>query len=200
MGRHKSYDRGAVLDRALKLFWEKGYEGAHLQELVEVTGLNRFSLYKEFGSKEGLFEEAFEKYVGDLGSLAQFLTRQPRGLDNIRQYLQAVSKYPWHQGCFAVNALTHHPALPARNQKRIFRLFKDLEQMIHDNLAAAQESDELDRGMDVQVLARLILAFDIGLIVYHILNPKREIKGRMVAIVNDLLLSPQNKNGARAST
>ena len=80
MGRHKSYDRGEVLDRALKLFWEKGYEGAHLQELVKVTGLNRFSLYKEFGSKEGLFEEAFEKYCTDLGYLGQILAQEPRAI------------------------------------------------------------------------------------------------------------------------
>ena len=60
-GRPRSYDREEVLERAMTLFWEKGFEGAHLGELVEVTGLNRFSLYKEFGGKEGLFRDALSR-------------------------------------------------------------------------------------------------------------------------------------------
>ena len=189
MGRHKSYDREEVLDRALKLFWEKGYEGAHLQELVQVTGLNRFSLYKEFGSKEGLFDEALEKYCCDLMTLGENLIREPRGLANIRQYYREIIKFPWHQGCFAVNALTRHPAVPVQNRKRLFELFKELEKLMYENLKAAQKNGEIDKGTNIRAFASLLLAIDIGVIISHILNPKREIKTSMVAIVNDLLLA-----------
>ena len=189
MGRHKSYDREKVLDKALKLFWEKGYEGAHLQELVQVTGLNRFSLYKEFGSKEGLFDEALEKYCCDLMTLGENLMREPKGLANIRQYYREVVKYPWHQGCFAVNALTHHPAIPEKNQKRVFQLFKELEKLMYENLQAAQKNGEIGKGTNIQAFASLLMAIDIGVIVSHILNSKRDIKNNMVAIINDLLLA-----------
>jgi len=192
MGRHKSYDRAAVLERALRLFWEKGYEGAHLEELVRVTGLNRFSLYKEFGSKEGLFDEAFAKYCADLDYLGQILAREPKGLDNVRAYVRALSRFPWHQGCFAVNALTHHPAVPERNRKQVFKFFKDGEKLIRENLKAAQKNGEIDKAIDVRALANLILAIDIGLVVIHILNPKQEIRTNMVGIVNDLLLAGMN--------
>jgi len=192
MGRHKSYERGEVLDRALKLFWEKGYEGAHLQELVKVTGLNRFSLYKEFGSKEGLFEEAFEKYRADLNYLGQILVQEPRGLGNVRRYVEELIKFPWHQGCFAVNALTHHPAVPERNRKQVFKFFKDGEKLIYENLKAAQRNGEIEKDMDIRALANLILSIDIGIIVSHILNPRQEIRTSMVAIVTDRLLATRN--------
>ena len=51
MARPRSYSRDDVLRKATDLFARKGFEGAHLDELVRVTGLNRFSLYKEFGGK-----------------------------------------------------------------------------------------------------------------------------------------------------
>jgi TetR/AcrR family transcriptional repressor of nem operon len=49
--------------RAMGLFWKEGFEGAHQSALVHVTGMNRLSLYKEFGGKEGLFQGALEQYL-----------------------------------------------------------------------------------------------------------------------------------------
>ncbi len=63
MGRPKSYDRDAVLVAARDLFWERGYEATSIAELAECTGLNRSSLYQEFGSKHGLFEAALDCYA-----------------------------------------------------------------------------------------------------------------------------------------
>ncbi len=66
MARPKTYVREEVIDKAMELFWRLGYEGAHLAALVEHTGLNRFSLYKEFGGKAGLYEAALERFLGFL--------------------------------------------------------------------------------------------------------------------------------------
>jgi len=54
-GRPKGYDRRAVLVVARDLFWEKGYEATSISDLERHTGLNRSSLYQEFGSKRDLF-------------------------------------------------------------------------------------------------------------------------------------------------
>jgi AcrR family transcriptional regulator len=51
-----------ALDRALRVFWRKGYEGASLAELTEAMGINRPSLYAAFGNKEGLFRKALDRY------------------------------------------------------------------------------------------------------------------------------------------
>ena len=62
MARHKEYDRHDVLDKAVSLFWKKGYKASSMTDLVHATGLNTASMYKEFGDKDGLFEEALEYY------------------------------------------------------------------------------------------------------------------------------------------
>jgi AcrR family transcriptional regulator len=62
LGRPRAFDTEEALDRALKVFWRKGYEGASLSELTKAMGINRPSLYAAFGDKEALFGKALERY------------------------------------------------------------------------------------------------------------------------------------------
>jgi AcrR family transcriptional regulator len=63
VARPKSYDRNAALAAARDLFWERGYEATSIADLENCTGLNRSSIYAEFGSKHNLFEAALECYA-----------------------------------------------------------------------------------------------------------------------------------------
>lgn len=63
MGRPKGYERDTVVEKAQALFWAKGWEATSLHDLEAATGLNKFSLYAEFGSKRGLFLACLEAYV-----------------------------------------------------------------------------------------------------------------------------------------
>jgi len=62
-GRPREFDIDQALDRALEVFWRKGYEGASISELTEAMGINRPSLYAAFGNKEELFRKALDRYV-----------------------------------------------------------------------------------------------------------------------------------------
>jgi len=62
-GRPREFDVEKVLDRALKVFWRKGYEGASLSQLTKAMGINRPSLYAAFGNKEALFRKALDRYA-----------------------------------------------------------------------------------------------------------------------------------------
>ncbi len=62
------FDRDAVLDRAARLFWCKGYEAASIQELEAATGLGRGSLYNAFGTKQGLFLAVLARYACTVGT------------------------------------------------------------------------------------------------------------------------------------
>lgn len=63
MSRPQEFDRDDVLDRALLVFWRKGFEAASIQDLVDATGLNRGSLYNSFGDKAALFAAVMDSYL-----------------------------------------------------------------------------------------------------------------------------------------
>src|SRR5437867_5809784 len=62
-GRPRAFDVEQALDRALEVFWRKGYEGTSLPDLTRAMGINRPSLYAAFGNKETLFRKALDRYA-----------------------------------------------------------------------------------------------------------------------------------------
>src|ERR1700694_6106174 len=62
-GRVRQFDADDALDRALEVFWARGYEGATLPELTAAMGITRPSLYAAFGNKEELFHKALDLYL-----------------------------------------------------------------------------------------------------------------------------------------
>ena len=63
MARPKQFDRDEALERAMAVFWRRGYEGTSVRDLVEHMGINRGSLYDTFGDKRTLFLAAVDRYL-----------------------------------------------------------------------------------------------------------------------------------------
>jgi AcrR family transcriptional regulator len=76
-GRPRSFDIDKALDRALEVFWHKGYEGATLPDLTRAMGINRPSLYAAFGNKEALFKKAIDRYAEGPGCHVREALTQP---------------------------------------------------------------------------------------------------------------------------
>ena len=89
MPRQKEYNRDQVLDAAMKVFWVKGFEGTSIQDLVQATGLNRFGMYQAFGSKQGLFLEALDRYQRQITT--GFISRMNNAMPELRRRLY---RYP----------------------------------------------------------------------------------------------------------
>src|ERR1700745_3548941 len=70
LGRPRAFERVGALDRAMHVFWAKGYEGAALSDLTRAMRINRPSLYAAFGNKEQLFRKVLDRYMN--GPLAFF--------------------------------------------------------------------------------------------------------------------------------
>ena len=66
MGRKKQYDRDDLIGKAMEIFRDHGFAGTSTQMLVDGLGVNRFSLYAEFGSKQALFDAALERYDNEV--------------------------------------------------------------------------------------------------------------------------------------
>lgn len=76
VGRPREFEPEHVEDVAMKLFWEHGFDGVSISDVAAGAGVNRRSIYAEFGSKEGLFERATGRYLaGPGGYLTEALAR-----------------------------------------------------------------------------------------------------------------------------
>jgi TetR/AcrR family transcriptional repressor of nem operon len=187
MARPRTYERSEVLRRATDLFARKGFEGAHLQELVDVTGLNRFSLYKEFGGKEGLFQAALDAYLDKLQALDAHLQRDPPGLANLRAFYAALLEHEFPHGCFAINTIREKHVVPPRVYATIERFAASAEASFRRNLAAARDQGDIAADTDVDALAKFLTALDMGLISYGIVSPSSTDRARIVGVLDRLL-------------
>jgi AcrR family transcriptional regulator len=77
MGRARTFDADEALDRAMTVFWSKGYDGTSLADLTEAMGISRPSLYAAYGNKEELFRKALERYGEGPSSYEREALEQP---------------------------------------------------------------------------------------------------------------------------
>ena len=90
MGRKKNYDREALVDAASELFHTHGFERTSTEMLVERLGVNRNSMYSEFGTKRALFDAVVERYDQRMvTSMLGALEAPGAGLDDIERLFEA---------------------------------------------------------------------------------------------------------------
>jgi AcrR family transcriptional regulator len=77
VGRPREFDPDTVLETAMELFWEHGFDGVSISDLTDATGINRRSLYAAFGSKEDLFGRAVRRYLDGPGGFVAAALQQP---------------------------------------------------------------------------------------------------------------------------
>ncbi|KQO56559.1 TetR family transcriptional regulator [Methylobacterium sp. Leaf111] len=91
-GRPRLFDRTAALDRAMRVFWDRGYEGATFDELIAVMGVSPSSFYNAFGNKEALYREAVGAYLtGPGGFFPKALTGGGSARDAFARLMMATA-------------------------------------------------------------------------------------------------------------
>ena len=105
MARPVEYDLQKVLDNAMELFWQKGYENVSMADLVAHTGLNRRTMYSLFGDKEGLFKDALDNYYAKNASSAFKLLKDNPGKKGIESFLKIFNFDENFKGCFFNNCI-----------------------------------------------------------------------------------------------
>jgi AcrR family transcriptional regulator len=91
MGRPRSFDIDRALDRALQVFWRKGYEGTSVSDLTKAVGVNRPSLYAAFGDKEALFRKALNRYLNGPAAYTQEALKEPRARGVVERLLRGAA-------------------------------------------------------------------------------------------------------------
>ena len=131
-GRPREFDEADVLKKIMSLFWEKGYEGTGLSDIMEATGLQKGSLYKAFDSKHEMYIQALSHYEHlVVDAAAQALQAGDDPIKRIRAFLNTPIEAAWsgndRRGCFLCNASADYAALDPETQALVLRGYKKLE-------------------------------------------------------------------------
>lgn len=86
-GRPREFDLDQAVERALAVFWRRGYEGTSMSDLTAALGITRASLYAAFGSKEGLFQRVMDRYEAEAGGYRIAADQAPTSLEAVRLWL-----------------------------------------------------------------------------------------------------------------
>ena len=156
MGRPKGFERSEVLDKALQLFWKKGFADTSLQDLEKATGVNKSGLYSEFKDKDDIFLECLKQYKSKSNAL-ELLNTQPLGWKNIKEFLKLGLNCQGQKGCFMINTLREFPIVPSKAKNFIESQVSIIKEALILNLKASQTQK------NTEDLADIILTFNTGL-------------------------------------
>jgi TetR/AcrR family transcriptional repressor of nem operon len=168
MPRPRSFEEGAVLDQAVQLFWERGYEGTSLADLETHLGLGRQSLYNAFGDKQTLFLKALERYQrAVVEKRLAHLNASGAGLDAIRAFFKANVEFLTAPGprraCLIANTILERGSQDPDALLRCNHARAELERGFRRALVQAKTRGELAEGLDVETTATLLVIQSYGL-------------------------------------
>jgi AcrR family transcriptional regulator len=167
-GRPRGFDRDEVLDRAMQLFWDRGYEGTSVSELTAVMGITPPTLYSFFGDKKQLFLEAVSRYQSGPGCFGKkALTEEPTAERSIRRLLMeavgSFSNQKGPKGCLVVLGATNCSVESSDVVKALAARRRIAEAAVRDRIDAGRAAGELAEGTDVGALTGLVTATLYGL-------------------------------------
>jgi len=163
-GRPREFDLEKALDRAMKVFWGKGYLGASLSDLTAAMRINRPSLYAAFGNKESLFQKVLERYNEGPSAWFREALEEPTARRVVERMLRGAvematnSRYPrgclWVRGTFSCG----DPAQSIREQLLVHRTTGEAE--LRKRFERAIREGDLPATTDALALARYVLTMN----------------------------------------
>ncbi|RZV41168.1 MAG: TetR/AcrR family transcriptional regulator [Acidimicrobiales bacterium] len=163
----KQYDRTELLDRAMDLFHRQGFNGTSTAELVTELGVNRKSMYAEFGSKQGLFEAALDHYnAHSLSAVLSATEADGATTDAIRStfagFASASENWAQGRGCLLCNTAVERATLDAQIGTHVDAYFDRLTTAFRHALQNGQDSGEISTSSNLDDLAAFFTLSLIG--------------------------------------
>ena len=168
MARHREFDHDAVLDKAMDLFWERGYGATSIQDLVEATGVNRASMYGTFGNKQRLFLAALDHYVSKISASRLEQLRAPGSAKvALRSYFEGMVDFARRDGrrlgCLLTNSAVEIAPHDAGIAESLRASFGTVEEVLFEVIRRGQAQGEFGADKDPRELARFLVGVIQGL-------------------------------------
>lgn len=163
----KSFDELDAIDRAMMVFWEKGFESASITDLVKKTGINKGSLYNAFGGKQSLFVKALLHYDENRKSLlAKFeVLDDPKAAIKalIDETVNMTINDPDRKGCFLFNTALDIGVHEHQVQDIVANGVKEIEAFVRRCIEVGQARSEIKKELNPESTAKAIIAVIVAI-------------------------------------
>jgi AcrR family transcriptional regulator len=175
-GRPRGFDPEKALDRAMHVFWQKGFEGASLKDLTVAMGIQPASLYKAFGNKEALFELA--RYLAGPVAFMHDALNEPTAYAVaeriLRQTAEFLTEKRSRRGCMTIQAALTGGIEAKSVRRRLIALRVKEQDGLRRRFQRAKSEGDLPNDLDAADLARFITSLFQGMTVQAINGATRE--------------------------
>lgn len=168
-GRPREFDIDEALERAMQVFWARGYDGTSLTDLTSAMGITKSSMYAAFGNKEQLFRKAVQRYAEGPASYVTRALREPTARAVAETFLRGAVRTTTSPGrpagCLSVQgalALSEQ-SRPAHDVLVTWRI--DAGDQLEARFRRAVEEGDLPRHADPGRLARYVMTTGFGIAV-----------------------------------
>ena len=172
MARPVEYDLQKVLDNAMEIFWQKGFEGVSMAELVSHTGLNRRTMYSLFKDKEGLFRDSLDNYYTKRSAQKISVLKENPGKKGIELFFETFSFGEGFKGCLFSNTIREKQFMNDDTYSIPKEYFDNIFVQMQINLSQAKQEGEFSG--DEKAMAMTIITFIHGFHVYGKYNHSKE--------------------------
>ncbi|WP_418301918.1 TetR/AcrR family transcriptional regulator [Lysinibacillus fusiformis] len=192
MARTREFDEEKVLDAAMQLFWEKGYEATSLSDLTARMGIQRPSIYSTFGDKKELFEAALRRYTTSRAAnirarLQSHVSVKQAFATFFEEVIRAEYTKDLSNGCFCINTMVELAPHDERFEilTREHQLY--LAVIFQETIERGVQAGELEADTDAKSLAQALIVSLIGLTVMMKSQPQRSFVDNAIATTLTLL-------------
>ncbi|WP_234545350.1 TetR/AcrR family transcriptional regulator [Streptomyces shenzhenensis] len=166
MARTREFDVDQAIDRAMDLFWRRGYAETSLQDLLKELSIGSGSFYAAFGSKEELYIRSLDRYISlqgnDLEKTLDSATEIRAAVRKVLTSLIEADLTDPARGCLVVNTSTQCGEQPSATD-RVTAAVRQVESSLAGALERAQTRGEISADKDPRQLARFLTTFIQGI-------------------------------------
>lgn len=172
-GRPRAFDKEQALEKAMGVFYEKGFEGASLDDLTAAMGINRPSLYAAFGNKEALFEEVLKCYTQpNFAYIREVLFEAPTAKAGFQAILNlmvevlssARDQQKQMKGCLVTNSTVLACRESNQDLSSSLKSIHEAQQaLFYERLQVGAEAAEFSASEDLQALAHYLNGVILGM-------------------------------------
>ena len=184
-GRPRVFDTDEALEKALQIFWNRGYEGASLAELTEVLGINKPSMYAAFGNKEELFKKALTRYTTYHVAFVREVIKMPTAYEVAQSFLYQAAEFltdsSHPKGCMIVQGALSSGEGAELVKAILIQYRASYESLLTERFEKAKIDGDLTNDANSKCLAKYLAALHQGMSVQATSGASKD---ELIEIVN----------------